>query len=472
MNSKQNLSDQSAITNTELGFLQPAPAWMAILSLVLLTVLGILVGGKILNFAFPLAALIVGLFLYFRYPIFYVSFTWWLWFITAFIRRLVDYRSSYTEPSSLLLAPYLVTAITLVTVFQYLPKAYRQGGLPFILPFVGVFYGFCIGLINNGSPFKVTREFLDWLTPLTFGFYLWVNWRKFPSYYQNIQQTFVWGTLVMGIYGISQYVIGFEWDINWLIDSGMNSANGYADKPIGPFAIRVFSTMPSVEPFGAFMAASLLLLFNCRNKLSSASSVVGYLAFLLSLMRSAWLGWFGGLLILCSSLKPKHQMRLIVTVIVMVVLVVVLAIASGFSEIINARLNTLTNVQEDGSAQVRQQTFAALFEYALINFVGDGIGQGWQDNAILAFLIHLGWIGTISYLSGLLMLVIRIFHNSKPSGSNIFMGTTRAIVISCLIRMPVNGTAIAGIGGLLLWSFLALAMASQKYELYQKNHQF
>jgi hypothetical protein len=231
---------------------------MAILILVLFTAVCILAGaGSFLNIAFPVGALVVGAFLYFRYPILYIGFTWWIWFLTAFVRRLVDYRSSYTEPSPLLLAPYLVTALTLVTVFQYLPKARREGGLVFILPLVGISYGFLIGLIYY-PPFVATRGFLDWLTPLTFGFHLLVNWQNFPSYYQNIQRTFLWGTLVMGVYGIYQYIVAPEWDRLWLINSGMISSQGLPE----PFGMRVWSTMNSVEPFAAVMTAGLLMLFN------------------------------------------------------------------------------------------------------------------------------------------------------------------------------------------------------------------
>ena len=456
MKQRQILPNNSSTKSFSL-IPKPAAAWTAILMLSFLTVALILAGaGKILNLAFPAGALAVGAFLYFRYPILYNGFMWWIWFLVALVRRLADYHSSYTEPSPLLLAPYLVTGVTIITVFQHLPKAHRQGGLPFVLPLIGVFYGFLVGLINM-PPFTVTKSLLDWLPPLTYGFHLWVNWRNFPSYYQNIQRTFVWGILGMGVYGVIQYLVSPEWDRLWLINSGMITQG--TPEPLG---IRVWSTMHSTEPFSAVMAGGLLLLFNKPGVLNLWASGSGYLAFLLSMARSAWIGWFAGLLTLASSLKAKYQMRLIIILMVMAVLVVPLATMEQFSGKLGDRFATFSNLEEDGSAQARQETFKNMIGPALTNFVGDGIGTSGMDSALLSTLISLGWLGTICYVSGLLMLVFRLFQGGNNS-SNLFLGTARAIVISCLVRIPVNPTSIVGAGGMLLWGFLALAIASQKY---------
>src|SRR5919202_1555595 len=140
MSDRQMLQNSPRSRGLHLG-LQPAPAWTAILALVLFSALCIVAGaGKILNLAFPMGAFAVGVLLYFRYPILYIGFSWWILFLTPLIRRLADYRSGFTDPSPILIAPYLVIGITLVTCWQYFPKTARQGGLPFILSFAGVFY--------------------------------------------------------------------------------------------------------------------------------------------------------------------------------------------------------------------------------------------------------------------------------------------------------------------------------------------
>ena len=443
---------------------KPTAAWTAIFVLSFLTVALTFAGlGKILNLAFPVMSLVVGIFLYFRYPILYNGFIWWSWFLVAFIRRLADYYSSYTEPSPLLLAPFLVTAPTFITVFKNFPKAHRHGGLPFVVPLIGVFYGLLIGLINL-PPFTVVKASLNWLVPLTYGYHLLVNWRDFPRYYQNIQRTFVWGILVMGIYGILQFLAIPEWDRLWLDSSEMFISMGRADASGGT---RVWSTMHSGEPFAAIMAGGLLLLFNKPGVLNLWASGAGYIAFLLSTVRSAWIGWFVGVLTLAGSLKAKYRMRLIITIFAMALLVVPLANMEQFSGKLGERLSTFSNLEEDNSLSGRQEWFQSQIGTALTTYQGLGIGSGKQDSAILSTLFSLGWFGTICYVGGLLMLVFRVFQGGNNS-DNLFLGTARAIIMTCLVRIPVNITSISEVGGMMLWGFLALAIASQKYYHYQR----
>ena len=139
---RANLSSiKSSDASSKRGFqlsLQPATAWTAILVLSIFTALLIIAGGgKILNLVFPAGSLVVGIFLYFRAPLLYMGFSWWLWFLTPLVRRLADYRSGFNDPSPILLAPYLVSLITIITFWQYLPKIHQLGGLPFLLSTTG-----------------------------------------------------------------------------------------------------------------------------------------------------------------------------------------------------------------------------------------------------------------------------------------------------------------------------------------------
>jgi hypothetical protein len=194
------------------------------------------------------------------------------------------------------------------------------------------------------------------------------------------------------------------------------------------------------------------------------ASAVGYLSFLLTLARSAWIGWLGGLLVLTGSLKAKYQIRLFAIVLAMTILVIPVVTLGPFSENISARIQTLSNVQEDGSFNARQSYLTMSFETYLSNAIGSGIGLGLADNAILSLLYSLGWIGVFGYVGGLILLILKLFQNLEER-SNFFASTARAVVASCLIRIPVNGTSIVAVGGLILWSFLGLTVASQQYFL-------
>ena len=236
---------------------------MAIAGFVLLTVVCYFAGATAaLRLIYPVTALVVAVFLYLRHPILYISFTWWIWFLTPLATRLVDYRVGWDSTRQMLIAPYLVVFVTIATFFRHFPRASGQGGLPFVLAFIGVFYGFLVGLIYN-PPIPVARGLMDWLSPIIFAFHLFINWRDYPSYRQNIQRTFLWCVLILGTYGVYQFVVAPEWDRYWLIQSKLFMSAG---NPV-PFGMRVWSTLHSVGPFGSVMQAGLLLLFTSSGNL-------------------------------------------------------------------------------------------------------------------------------------------------------------------------------------------------------------
>jgi len=440
-----------------------AICWIAIAILSVITVVGIMAGlGKILNLLFPAATFVVGIVLYQRNPVMFLGYNWWIWCLTALVRRLADFRSGFTDPSPILLAPYLVTSITLYTFLRHLPQAKRLGGLPFYLAAAGVMYGCLIGLVNRGQAFAVIRGTLDWLVPLPFGFYLLVNWKLYPAFRQNIYRVFTWLVIGMSVYGIVQFTALPEWDRFWLVQSEFFAA-GNSETEEG---IRVWSTMQSGEPFAAFMAGALLVLLISPLATSVPASILGYISFLLALVRSGWLGWAAGMLTLVSSLKAKFQMRLLAIALVLFVAVIPITTMEQFSGQIIARLESFSNVEDDYSARVRQETFNTQIDAALTSVLGNGIGRETWDSNLLAMLFFLGWIGSLLYTSGFILLLLEGFTNTNIR-LDPFVGITRAVAMTTIIRIPVNGSLLAS-SGLFFWGFLALTIAATKY---YKNQQ-
>jgi hypothetical protein len=448
-------------------------AWLAIGALILFTLACYVVGaGALLRLAFPAGCFLVGVFLYVRYPVLYIGFTWWVWFLTALIRRLVDFRSGWVDPSTLLLAPFLVTLITAATFLRYFPKANRMGGLPFILAFLAVFYAFMIGLVNF-QPVLVFRTMLDWVSPLFFGFHLFVNWREYPKYRKNIQTVFVWAVLLTGSYGIFQYLTAPEWDRFWLIQTKLTS---FGDPE--PLGIRVWSTMHSPGPFAVVMMAGLLLLFSDTSPLRIPSSVAGYLAFLLSMARGAWGGWVVGLLSLLTNLKPKLQMRLILTILIMAVCVVPLATIEPFGSIISDRFESFSNLEKDQSYQDRSANYERNINIALSNVLGNGIGGTWVidedgkliqivlDSGILDTFFALGWFGALPYLGGLFMLLYNVYQGSEAR-SDSFANAARSISLAIVFQLVFSSLMIS-LGGIVLWGFLGLSLGAKKYYQHQR----
>ncbi|ARV57696.1 glucose-6-phosphate isomerase [Nostocales cyanobacterium HT-58-2] len=446
--------------------------WLVIGAFILFTLACYVASTGLLRQAFPAAAFLVGVFLYVRCPALYIGYTWWIWFLIAFIRRLVDFKSGWVDPSPMLLAPFLVTLITAATFVRYLPKAIRMGGLPFVLAFLAVFYAFLIGLVNY-QPILVVRTMLDWISPLFFGFHLFVNWRYYPQYRKTIQTVFLWCVFLTGIYGVVQFLIAPEWDRFWLIKTKLTSFG----EP-EPLKIRVWSTMHSPGPFAVSMMAGLLLLFSDKSALRIPASAAGYLAFLLSMARAAWGGWVVGLLSLLTNLKPKLQMRLILTILIMALCVVPLATIEPFGSMITERFESFSNLEKDQSYQDRSENYERNITIALSNILGNGIGGTWiidkdgkliqivLDSGILDTFFALGWFGALPYLGGLILLLFKVYQGSEAR-SDSFANASRSISLAIVFQLVFSSLMIS-LSGVILWGFLGLAMAAKKYHQHQR----
>ncbi|MBG1242633.1 O-antigen ligase domain-containing protein [Nostoc sp. NZL] len=476
MNSRQILFNSFLEENYSPEERSPQ-GWMAIAGFVLLTVVCYFAGATAaLRLIYPVIALVVAIFLYLRHPILYISFTWWIWFLTPLATRLVDYRVGWDPTRQMLIAPYLVVFVTIATFLRHFPRASRQGGLPFVLAFIGVFYGFLIGLIYN-PPIPVARGLLDWLSPIIFAFHLFINWRDYPSYRQNIQRTFLWCVLILGTYGVYQFVVAPEWDRYWLIESKLFTSSG---NPV-PFGMRVWSTLHSVGPFGSVMQAGLLLLFTSSGNLIFPASTVGYLSFLLTQARTNWGGWLLGVIMIMGSVKTRIQMRLITIILVMAICVVPLTTIEPIAGVIATRLETLSSLEDDGSFKDRSGSYDKNLGLALSNALGNGLGNIWKvnektgqievvviDSGILDMFFTLGWFGAIFYMGGLIFLIISVSSYSEGRFDS-FISAARAIGISSAAQLII-GSGMLSVAGMILWGFLAMAMAGHKYYQHQKNY--
>ena len=451
----------------------PQLAWMAILGLFGLIGFCFLVGiGQILIPIFPLGSLAVGWFLYWRYPILYVGFTWWMWFLSPLIRRLIDYQAGHFTPGPWILSPLLVTFISAITLIRYLPKLHYRHSLPFLLSLGGVCYGFLISLITMPINGKTFIHFLIWSTPIIFGFHLYVHWRDYPQYRQNLQRVFFWGVLVMGIYGIFQYLVAPQWDTFWLITDG-NLTYGKPE----PLGIRVWSTMMIPQIFAEIMMGGLLLLFVQKGSFRFVVAGIGYLAFFLTIARTAWLNWLMGLLILVISLKPRLQTRIIISIIAVSFLIIPLTAIEPFASVVSSRFESFSHVEEDGSFQARLDGYNELIKPALTEFFGRGLSTKLEtehhniaayDNGFLVLLLSLGWFGTIVYLSGIAMIFWQLFCGIKLRNDTLAIALRAISISTFLVQLPFN-PVMMGEFSLPVWVFASLAMASQRYHIAETN---
>jgi hypothetical protein len=158
-------------------------------------------------------------------------------------------------------------------------------------------------------------------------------------------------------------------------------------------------------------------------------------------------------------------MRLIITILIVGICAFPLANIEPFSKVINDRIQTLSNVQKDGSYQARSATYNRAFGVALTEPVGKGIGLPGVDSAVIDILFAMGWLGAIPYLGGLFLLTYQSI-NAKEKRLDPFINISNAISLGLLTTI-IGGNGLTAVSGVILWSFLSLSLAGQKYYKHQ-----
>ena len=471
----------SDITGNNFFFkLKPIEAWRAICILALATAISLVPGGIVAIATFPLCSLAVGWLFYRRYPLFYCSFVWWLWFVGPVIRRIIDLRCGYITPGPWIFAQTLITGFSVLTLLKHLPKAHKQGGLPFIIAAAACFYGYLINLVNEGFAEIDQSTFLlfGWLAPIAFSFHLFIHWRDYPSYRQNIQRTFLWGTLFRGVYGIVQYVFAPPWDSFYLkTEQAIGNVTSYGTPE--PFGIRVFSSMNAPQDFAAMVGTGLILLFCIRGSQKLLATGFGYLSLLLSLARSGWLSWSFGTLVLLNALKFNLKIRMLIGIFMTILIVLPVTTVEPFSTVIGDRMESLSETDEDGSLRSRKEAFNVLIDHALVTFVGYGLQSPITpnvklkrtfvigDNGILVILFALGWMGTLPYLLSLVFIIFQIQQASLKS-KDLLLPVAYAVILGQVSQIFFK-SVFYGSFAMILWGFAGIGMSARNYYLSQIN---
>jgi len=413
------------------------------------------------HYEFPVVSVLTGAFLYRRNPAIYVAFTIWLYFLTPFVRRIVDFRSSWMDPNPILLAPLLTSCITAGFLIINLNRSwFRKSAWPFGFALLGIMAGVLCGLAVNHDKKDVFAACLNWVAPICFGYFV----ARFPlnreELKKSITRTFVTGALVMGVYGIYQFIQAPAWDCNWLdLMNGGDISVSVMGRP-EPFALRVWGTMNSPGPFSTALTAALLLVFADTRKIRIPAALAGSISFLLSLVRSGWLGWTAGLVSLIAS-NRKYAGRLLAAIALGSLLLLPVLLYEPIANTVQSRLQSFQSIGEDESANARAEEYTKLSDLILKNPFGFGLSNkdrlnGYVlDSTLLRLPLQLGWAGCLLYVASLALMVRNMF----PLPRELRVGVVaRAIAISVLIRVPF-GQVLVGFDGLVLWMFCGLAVA-------------
>lgn len=423
----------------------------------------------LVEYAYPGVALLVAGLLYATRPAHYLGFMWWIWFVTPFVRRLADYQAlTFSSASPVMLTPYLVAGLCLVTLFRFGGHLRERRYAPVRLALLGIGYGYLVGIALAG-PSAATFDLLEWATPVLVGFHVLVLWDQYPEHRGVLRTTFGWGVLVLGAYGVLQFIAPAPWDVHWMTASGMTSSIGQPEA----YEIRVFSTLNSPGPFAMVMMAGLLLLLDSRGLLARIAAAPGYASFLLSLVRAAWGAWLVGLLYAALGFRGAARRRLLVVLGVGAFALLPLTVYAPLAERVSHRFESFSKLEEDTSFKARWRLYTTVTGRVISNPVGQGLGSLGRaaklnagqvvsiDSGLLAIPLTLGWIGTAFYLAGLVGMM-RGALRARARTRDPFAIIACAVAVGYLWAL-VFANQVTGVKGVVLWTFMALAVAAGVY---------
>ncbi|MFS2008934.1 O-antigen ligase family protein [Azospirillum sp. CT11-132] len=428
----------------------------------------------VLEIVFPIGALAVGALLVTRDPARFAAFTWWLWFLTPEVRRLVDYQSGWSVISPIMVTPFVVGAMSWLVIAQYLPMLRYRAFFGFVPVMLGISYAYVNGITQAGVA-AATFALLNWLIPVTLGLYVALHWPIYPQMRDAVLRAFVLGLALVGGYGLIQYFLMPAWDARWLLNVGMTNQG----LPL-PMQVRVFSTMNSSGPLAFLLVTGLALLPAARGVLVPVAGALALGSLLLSLVRAAWLAGLFSFTWLMLTMPGRHRMRLIAVGVGLVLCSLPLLSVPKVNQAIVSRFDTLNSMESDRSFQDRQEFYVTFLFYAMTEVRGAGLGTidtatkltnedghlgilANFDSGILRVPYELGWPGALGYVAGLIALTAGMLRRggAPPDPFARCAETAALTMLGCMV-FEHTLVKVTGVG---FWFFLGMAMAAKNYGL-------
>jgi hypothetical protein len=430
--------------------------------------------GRALELLYPLGAFGVGVVLYRRYPAHYVGFLCWLFFVSSEVRRLADfYNGAFNATSPIQLAPLMVAALSGFGLLRHHRLLAQRRSMPLLLVLLGVFYSYLIGMTSAGL-FAATYSLVAWIFPVLIAFHVMITWESYPVYQRVLLKTFVWGGVVMGLYGIVQFTLMPPWDAFWLLATKMNSEG----LPI-PFGIRVSSTMNSSGPFAIVIMACTVFSSAAVGKTRMAAMGLSAISLLLTVVRAAWGGWVIALLYMFSSLNGRGRARMLLGVMLIIAFCAPLATIGPVADTIANRFSTITDIKDDNSYQVRSQFYAEFLSRALTDIAGQGMGSTGQgsklssdaddksnvnfDSGLMEIPFVMGWPGTLMYGGGVIWMLLRALSRGRQLKTDKFASAACGVSIA-IFAMMVFVNTLTGSGGLLFFLGVSFPVIAYRYD--------
>ncbi len=438
--------------------------------LVTITVAGALTPAAAgLTFAFPVLAFGLGLLFSVRSRRHYVALVCWLFFLTPLLRRLIEFRTGSATASFVMVAPFLACIAGLAVYRSHWSGLLRSELRPWTYVVAALLYGSVVGFLSNAL-LGLMQDIFGWISPLCFALYVFHERAHAREILESLRTIFLWGVLLMGLYGIYQFFFLAPWDAFWMENSSLTSI-GVPER----MGVRVFSTMNTPQPFSDYLGFGMLLSLASTKRIRFLAIPVALLAIGLTMSRSGWIGATAGLFVLSFSFTTRQRLGLAALLIVAVAMLGVATQIPEINEVLSHRLESLNNLGEDSSVNERvasQERAVALFQSSPFGIglgadsassknegpsygVAQTEGVALGDNGIEEVMLSFGWFGSIVFVVGLGQAVLACFQGTKRFSE---LAGVKAALVATLVQMPVMGI-FPGATGFLLWTSIALCFA-------------
>ncbi len=152
----------------------------------------------LLGFLVPMLCVALGAWFIAFVPHYYVSFSLWLWFLTPFLRRVIDFRVGvYDEDPVIMITPYLVSALGFLSVFRHWRTLKHPVFRPLLIALGATTYGLVLTM-GVGSPVGAIKGYLGWSGPILLALVILVHWTEYPKYRSAIGSTMKYAAIVLG----------------------------------------------------------------------------------------------------------------------------------------------------------------------------------------------------------------------------------------------------------------------------------
>ena len=424
--------------------------------------------AKVLSILYPAGCIVLGFSTLRRSGALFLEFVTWLFFLTPFIRRVVDYESGARE-MTIISTPFLVLSLSCLLVLARWRRIVSRESSPFFYAFAAVLYGAFIACIHLQLP-SAAVGLLMWATPLFFGMYLFSERQNAAELAQGIKRALLGGTLVAGLYGLYQYFAIPAWDAAWMRTVDMVTIG----KP-EPMEVRVFSIMNSPQILAAFLMVGILLAYGLANWWKYLILLAGIASLALSFSRSAWVGLLAGFLVYALRASMKERIRSVVATLGCAVCIVAVMTIPQVSDALSTRFTTFGDLQHDESALDRKATYEQVVDMLEHSPVGNGLGvdngmgDAENDSSIVAALLSLGIPGSLVFTSAMSIILFSLFSVRAGQLSPQLLGL-QCCLAALVVESPLNNV-INGPIAFLTWSLIGVSYGLLARQKFRRNVQ-